>query len=327
MHITMTRRLVLSGLALSASIAGARIPRALANTWPTGAVKIIVPVPAGTATDLTARLYGERLAQRWKQPVVVDPKPGGDGLVGLGAFANLRDENALLFAFMTAVSLNPFVYKSLPYDPIADLVPIATTTEVLFGLGAGAATGISSLADLIARARAAPGKLNWSAAPGLPHFVFERFRLENKLAMNYVGYRQTGTAVIDLGEGRLDVLIASTQTMQPALDTQKARLLLVCSPNRIERLGNVPSATDAATKDLIVPGIGCVFGGRGMAQETRLQIARDIEAVSQDSDLVSQLAKIGQFIRRANTTETEAMIAEQRVSLASLASIMSEANK
>jgi tripartite-type tricarboxylate transporter receptor subunit TctC len=284
-----------------------------------------VPVPAGTATDLTARLFAERLSVLWQQPVLVDPKPGGDGLVGLGAFAALRDPNALLFAFSTAVSLNPQVYKSLPYDPVADLLPIATTTEVIFGLAVTAASPVQTVQDLVAAARASPGKLNWAAAPGLPRFVFERFRQENSLEMVYVGYRQTSAAVTDLGENRVNVLIASVQTLQPVIDAGKARLVAICSADRAAQMPAIASAPEAGFPLLVVPGIGCAYGGRGMSPSVRDRIARDIDTVARDKQLVAQFARIGQAVRRSTATELATLLAQQAASLAPLAAVMAAA--
>jgi len=323
--LSTTRRAVLGSYLASMAMTIGRRASADTRAWPTGPVKIIVPVPAGTATDLTARIFGERLAQIWQQPVVVEPKPGGDGLAGLGAFAALRDPNALLFSFSTAVSLNPQIYKSLPYDATSDLVPITTTTEVLFALAVNATSTVTSLAQLVSEVRAQPGKLTWGAAPGLPHFVFERFRQENNLDMAYVGYRQTSTAVTDVGEGRLQVLIAAAQTLQPAIQTGKARLIAVCSATQAPQLPGVPTAPEAGFPNLVVPGIGCAYGGRGMTADVRDRIAGDIDVVAQAPDLVARFSQIGQAVKRSTPLQLAQLMDQQRQALAPLAKVMAAA--
>ena len=321
-----TRRTLVTGSLAAGGVAViGRAGRAQAPQWPNGVVKIVVPVPAGTATDLTARIFGEKLSAIWKQPVTVDNKPGGDGLVGIGSFATARDPNALLFSFSTAVSLNPQVYATLPYDAVRDLLPITTTTEVIFAIAVHTAGGITSIPDLIAQSRAKPGALNWAAAPGLPRFVFERFRQESALSMTYVGYRQTNTGVVDLGEGRVQVMIASIQTLQPVLESGKARLIAVATTARVASIPDVQTVVEANAAGLVVPGIGCAFGGRNMSPAVRDQIARDIQAVAQSPGVAGQFAKIGQVVYRTTPAQLAVLLDQQRRALAPLAAIMATA--
>lgn len=320
---SITRRgmIAATGAAVgSAMLPGA--PRAQTPAWPVKPVKIIVPVAAGTATDLTARFFGERLAARWKQGFVVENRTGADGLIALGAFVNARDDHTLLFSFSTAVSLNPLVHAKLPYDPHADLVPITTTSEVLFVIAVHSGLRATTMAELNAEARAAPGKLNWAAAPGLPRFVFERHRRAEKLDMAYVGYTQTGNAVQDLGEGRIQVMIASLGTAMPVLESGKARPLVIASTDRAALMPKVPHAGDAGFPQLAVPAIGCVYGWKGMPDALRARIAKDVDDAAQDPTLVAQLEKIGQIVRRSTPTTLTDLLARQRKELEPLAALM-----
>lgn len=294
-----------------------------AAPWPSKPVKIIVPVAAGTATDLTARFFGERLSARWKQGVVIENKTGADGLIAIGTFVNSRDDHTLLFSFSTAVSLNPLVHAKLSYDPEADLVPITTTSEVLFVIAVHSGLRATSIAELNAEARANPGKLNWAAAPGLPRFVFERHRRAEKLDMAYVGYTQTGNAVQDLGEGRIQVMIASLGTALPVIEAGKARPLVVASTDRTGLLKQVPHAIEAGFPELAVPAIGCAYGWKGMPDALRARIAKDIDDAAQDPSLVAQLEKIGQIIRRSTPESVAALLRRQRKELEPLAALMS----
>ena len=319
---TPSRRGMLAG-ASAALISGLAGPaRAQGPSWPTRAVKIIVPVAAGTATDLTARIFAEKLAARWGQGVVVESKPGADGLIALGSFVTARDDHALLFSFSTAVSLNPLIHAKLPYDPGLDLVPITTTSEVLFVIAVNKSVNAKTLAELTTEVRANPGKFNWAAAPGLPRFVFERHRKEAALDMAYVGYNQTGSGVIDLGEGRIQVMIASLNTLVPVIEAGTARVLAVASTDRAPSLPSVPNAAEAGYPTLVVPGVGCAYGWRHMPPAIRDRIALDIDAVAQDPSVVSQLATIGQVVRRSTPADLARLLAEQRTNLAPLAAVM-----
>jgi tripartite-type tricarboxylate transporter receptor subunit TctC len=325
--MTLDRRRALTSIAALGVMAhwGARAQTAQtgqAGAWPTRPVRIIVPVAAGTATDLTARIFGEKLSVRWGQGIAVENKPGADGLIALGAFVSGRDDHTLLFSFSTAVSLNPQIHAKLPYDAAVDLVPITTTTEVLFAIGVSSTVPVASIADLVAFARDNPGKLNWAAAPGLPRFVLERFLRERGLDLAYVGYNQTGSAVQDLGEGRLQVMIAAVNTLLPVIENKKAKLLLIASTERAQAAATVPHAVEAAHPTLAIPAIGCAYGWKGMPTALRDRLAADIDAVAQDAVVVTQLGNVGQIVRRSNPAALAVLLVEQRVALAPLAEVM-----
>ena len=110
-------------LLLVLTTALASIPHALAQSWPQRTVKLIIPLPPGTGTDIAGRLLAERLAERWGQPVVVENKQGGDGLPAVTAFLSARDTHTLLLSFAGIITINPLIHDQLPYDPAADLVP------------------------------------------------------------------------------------------------------------------------------------------------------------------------------------------------------------
>ena len=147
-----TRRKFLRAAAFGA-LAAPTMARAQTPAWPSRPVRVIVPVAAGTATDLTARIFGEKLSALWGQPFVVENRPGADGLVAIGGFVSARDDHTLLFSFSTAVSLNPLIHAKLPYDPAVDLVPITTTSEVLFGIAVHDAVPAKTIQDLAAHVR------------------------------------------------------------------------------------------------------------------------------------------------------------------------------
>ncbi len=311
---------------LGAAVLGgtSRVLQAQSSPWPTRTVRIIVPVAAGTATDVTARVFGERLSQRWGQPVIVENKPGADGLIALGSFVAGRDDHTLLFSFSTAVSLNPMIHEKLPYDPGTDLVPITTTSEVLFGVAVHKDVAAASLQELAVLAQAQPGKLNWAAAPGLPRFVLERHFRERGLDLTHVGYAQTNAGITDLGEGRIQVMIASLGTLWPVIEGAKVKVLVVAAADRAALLPQVPSAMESGAPELVVPAVGCVYGWKGLADSLRDRLARDIDLAAQDAALVAQLARVGQTVRRSTPVDLAALLVRQRRELEPLARIMAE---
>src|SRR5262249_56679359 len=144
--------------------------------WPQRIVKLIVPLSPGSAADVTARLYGERLAARWGKPVVIENRPGPDALVAVSSFVSGRDDHTLLFSFGGPITINPVLHEKLPYDPERDLTPIVSASDSFIAVAVTGTLGIGSMDELVRRGKAEPGKLNWAATAGLPQFAFAGFQ-------------------------------------------------------------------------------------------------------------------------------------------------------
>jgi len=187
----------------------------VAADWPRRTVHIIAPVPAGSGTDFSARLFAERLSQRWGQPVIVENRPGADGVIGVSAFLGTDDDHTLLFSISAVVTIHPVTHEKLPYDPVRELVPISSASDVVLAIAASEKNSIRSLSGLVEAARAQSGKLNWSSSPGLPPFVIGGFLKNSKLNLTFVSYRELAPALLDLGEGRIDVLVHALGVLMP----------------------------------------------------------------------------------------------------------------
>ena len=121
-------------LTLGLVLAGLVAVQAHAQTWPQRTVRVILPLPPGTATDIAARLFAQRLAERWGQPVVVENRQGGDGIPAVMSFLAARDNHTLMFSFAGVITINPLIHDKLPYDPARDLVPVASVVDNFFSL-------------------------------------------------------------------------------------------------------------------------------------------------------------------------------------------------
>ena len=222
---------VLLATAIAAATSCAR--GAGAREWPTRPVKVIVPFGPGSGTDLVARLLAPRLSEQWRQPVVVDNRPGADGIAGVQAFASANDQHTLLFTPAGQVTLSPLLHERLPFDPIRDLVPIAAAVDPSIGIAAARDVPAASLADLAALARSQPNRFLWAGVPGLPDIIFKAFLSLEKVRMKHVPYRVQSMALEDLSAGRIQVLAASVATLSPVLQSGAARLLVVATRARI----------------------------------------------------------------------------------------------
>lgn len=296
--------------------------QARADVWPQRTVRLIVPLGAGSANDLTARLFGDRLSRRWGQPVIVENRPGGDGITALSSFVNANDDHTLLVSYNGPITVNPVTHSKLPYDPDTDLVPLSLASDVFVAIAATHALNIKSLADLAARARAEPGKLNWAPTPGGGQFVFEGFQKTAQLPMVQVPYRDITQATGDLVEGRVHVMIASLAIVMPQVQTGKVKLLAVTNHLRAPIAQDVPTVGESGYPELLLNAFTGFFGPRGMPRDRRDRISADIQAVATDPALRERLATAGQAARASTPEEFAAIIAEQRAHLGRTAKIL-----
>ncbi|MEH2539324.1 MULTISPECIES: Bug family tripartite tricarboxylate transporter substrate binding protein [unclassified Bradyrhizobium] len=291
----------------------------LAADWPHRTVRLILPVPAGAAADFTARLFAERLSQRWGQPVIVENRPGADGVIGVSAFLGTDDDHTLLYAISAVFTVHPITQQKLPYDPVRDLVPISPTSDVVLAIAASEKSSIRSLDDLVRTARAQPGKLNWAASPGLPPFVAGGFFKSSKLDLAFVSYRDVGPALQDLGEGRIDVFVHALGVIMPQVQSGRARLLAVASDVRVPLAADVPTVTEAGFPELRMDGVVGFYGKRGMLDTLRDRIASDVRVVASDPGIRERLAAVGQTARPGTAAEFAALLDQYRRRLADLA--------
>lgn len=290
--------------------------------WPSKPVTVIVPFGAGTGTDLAARLIAPLLAERWETPVVIDNRPGGDSVIGLQAFVARGDDHTLLFAPTGSMTLVPLLHERLGFSPAEDLVPIAAATEVTLAIASSSSMSVSSLADLVALARARPGEYRWAAAPGLPELIFSAFLALERLEMTNVAYRDIPTALRDLAAGRIHVMIASVATISPQLPSGDVRLIAVMNSERSAVAPQVPTAREAGYPGLTIDGQWGFFGPRGMPGERRLRVAGDIRHATSDAELVARLAGMGLVAVGDTGEDFSAAIARQRQQITRIARIV-----
>ncbi len=286
--------------------------------WPQRTVRVIVPIGPGTATDLTARLYAERLAERWGQPVVVENRSGGDGIIAVTSFLGAHDGHTLLFSYGGPVTINPTTHEKLPYDPARDLVPISVATESWLTIMSTKSLNVGSMDELVQVARAQPGKISWAANSGLPELVFAGFQKNAGLEMVEVNYRDFGPALQDLGEGRIQVISTSLQNALAVWRAGKARLLVVIGRGRTPLAPEIPTAEEAGHPELALDSIQGFFGWRDIPDELRDRIAADVRAVAAEPAIAERLAPLGQTPRAGTPAEFAAMLDKQRAQVAAI---------
>lgn len=293
-------------------------PAAADDSWPQRPVHVIVQVGPGTGVDIPARLYAARLAERWKQPVIVENRPGADGLIGTAGFARMHDDHTLLFGPAAPISVFPYIYNNLGYDPTRDIVPISRGAETFVAMTASAASKINSLGELVARARVQPGKLNYHSAPGAFPTLLGGFLKSYGLDMVQIAYRQDNLAIEDLEIGRLDIMLSTMASVLPAVQAGKARFLAVTNRERAPLAPDVPTATEAGYPELSFQGLLGFFGPPEMPSPLRDRIAADVRAVSADRAFSETLLAMAQIAHGSTPEEFAAAIEEQRAKIAGI---------
>jgi tripartite-type tricarboxylate transporter receptor subunit TctC len=311
-------------LGFAATIVAAAIPtsaqaQATTETWPQRPVRVIVPNPAGVAMDVGLRLFTEPLAARWRQPVVVENMPGGDGIVAAREFVTRRDDHTLLYSFPGIVTINPLIHEKLPYNPERDFTPIAATTDNFIAIAVPASSAVKSLAELEKLARSRPGKLTWAATPGLPYYALSAFQKGSGLDMAQAPYRDFNPAIVDLGEGRIDALASGVAPLLPQARAGKIRLLAVINRERAPAAPDVPTVAQAGYPQLTFSAVTGFFGGRDMSAARRERVANDVRTVAADPAIKERLAKMGAVALGSTPAEFAAAIAEQRAKVAAIA--------
>jgi tripartite-type tricarboxylate transporter receptor subunit TctC len=286
-----------------------------AQTWPQRPVKIVVPLGPGAGVDISARVLADGLATRWGQSVVIENRPGGDGVVAITAFTAAQDDHTLLMSPTSSFTHHPWAYDKLPYDPL-DLVPIARVSNTIVAIVVPSSSSINSLAELVAKARAEPGKLNWATITGFFDFMFEAFLAKANLQMARVPYRNTVQAANDLAEGRIQVMMAAYAIVRPLVDAGKLRILAFTARERAAAAPDVPTAGEAGMPDLTIEGLVGVFGPRHLSGEAAGRLADDVKTLLADPAVISRLTATGQVVNFGTAAEFSAAIDLQRTQAA-----------
>jgi len=292
---------------------------AAAETWPQRPVKFLLPLGAGSGVDIGARLLADRLSTRWGQPVVVENRPGGDALVAISAFVSAHDDHVLLATPTSSFTAHPYLHDNLPYKS-SDLVAIARVSNTIITLAVPTSLKVGSLADLVALARAQPGKLNWAGVTGALDFLFAGFLQHAGLSMTKVPYRNPVEAANDLAEGRVQAYLSALAIVRPQIEAGKIKPLAVTNKVRAPTAPDVPTVKEAGYPDLTLDGLVGFFGPPEMSNALRERIAVDIGAVvAADPTIGQRLSATGQIPNVGGPTEFAAASEEQRAQIAAIA--------
>ena len=221
------------------------------SDYPSRPVRIIVPSPPSGGTDVVARVLAQHFSNAFRQQFFVENKPGAGNVIGIEAAARAAPDGYTLLVSASTIALNSVLYKKVPYDPVRDFTPITLAATAPNILVVNPKLPINTVAELIAAAKAEPGKLTYGT-PGIgtsPHLCMELFKSMAGVDLQHVPYKGTAAAVTDIIGGQIDVAFATALTAKPLIDAGRLRALAVSGPRRSDALPNVPPVAEAG-----VPG-------------------------------------------------------------------------
>ena len=264
-------------------------------TYPARPIKLIVPFTPGTGIDILARMLGQRMGEDWNTSVVVDNRPGASGNIGTEAVAKSTPDGYTLLMTASTIVLNRSLFKVIPYDPVKDFAPVAPLAIGRLALVANPSLNIKSVNDLIAFAKANPGKLFYgSPGNGTPHHLaMELFKAATGIDVVHVPYKGTGPAVQDLVGGQIGVMFLPVHVALPQVQAGKLRMLAAGGSHRSPVTPEVPSLADEGVTDIDVDIWYAFLGPPGLAKEQVTLLNTQVNAILRDAEVRDTLLKQG----------------------------------
>jgi tripartite-type tricarboxylate transporter receptor subunit TctC len=296
--------------------------QAQTQSWPQRSVKFILPFGAGSATDVAARLIGERLSTKWGKPVVIENRPGADGLLAIQAFTSANDDHVLLYASSASFIAHPYTQEKLPYVLERDLEPIARVADTILSVSVPVESGIKTIAEFVAAARAEPQKYNTAGAPGLPEFAVMAFLKSENLGATKLPYRDIMQAGRDLGESRIQFLMSSYAAVRPLVEAGKVRVIAVGGKERTDVVPGVPTVVEAGYPGLNMETTSGFYGPKGMPLALRQQIGAEVMAAAADPSIAARIVASGQIMRPQGPADLAEALKDQAATTARIAKII-----
>lgn len=276
------------------------------DAFPARQVNIVVPFAAGQSGDILARLVGDGLSKLWSKPVVVDNKVGAGGTVGSKAVAGMPgDGYTLLLGSSGPMVVAPNLYKNAGYDPRRDFAPIMNVAGVAQLLVVAANSPHKTVQELVAAAKAAPGKLSYGSggAGSFQHLTMEMFKQRSGAELQHVPYKGSSPAYNDLFGGRLDAMFDSQPAVMGFLQSGRARVLAVSTPQRVSTLPEIPTIAESGYAGFDALGwLGIVAPG-GLDQGLRNRLNTDLRKVLAMPEVKAKLASMGMLTLASSPEE------------------------
>lgn len=304
------RNLILTS---AATLLGGTSLAARAQAFPAKAVKIIVPYPAGGATDVIARMVAEKLALKWEQPVIVDNRAGAGSTVGAEAAAKSAPDGYTLFETTSAHTISASLYSKLSYDPIRDFTAITLTAIVPLVLVTSPRVPAKSLNELIAWIKGqANGVSVASTGNGTAqHLTAELFKKRTGVNTVHVPYRGDSPMITDLLGGQVDMAFATLSAVLPHIKSGKLNAIALAHNRRMSAIPDIPTFAEAGMPDFVAATWFGFFAPAGLAGELREKIYKDISAIVATPAMTQKLVEMGGEVSNSSPAQFDEFIGKE----------------
>jgi tripartite-type tricarboxylate transporter receptor subunit TctC len=293
-NMTSIRRSALNRLAGAMLVALAvswALPAAAQQAWPTKPVRIIVPFSAGGSTDVIARMIGQKLSVKWGQPVVIENRAGAGGNLGADMVAKSVADGYTLLLASGSITINPHIYKRMPFDTEKDLVPITNVASGPMLVVVPDNSPVKSVKDLIASAKASPGSVNFGSAGvgSQVHLAGENFAHAAGIQITHVPYKGEAVAYNDLIANQVQMMVGNFAAASSLLGNGRLRALAVTGKTRSPQLPDVPTVSEGGVPGFENSGWFGLFAPAGTPKDILDKAQRDTAAVLAETDTKARL--------------------------------------
>ncbi|HET7158438.1 MAG TPA: tripartite tricarboxylate transporter substrate binding protein, partial [Burkholderiales bacterium] len=266
-----------------------------AQAYPAKPIRLIVPFPPGSSSDIVGRMLAQRLSEQMGQPVVTDNRAGAGGNLGIGATAKSLPDGYTMVIATASIAVSPSIYLDLGYDPIKDLAPIARLTSIPNILLVHPSVPAKTLRQFINLARAQPGKLNFGSggAGTTNHLANELLKHLEKINIVHIPYKGVTQAMVAMMSGEVDEVVMPVSTALPHIRTGKVRPLAVLTEQRIAALPQVPTGIEAGVPGFIMPLWYGMFAPAATPRDIVARLNREIQRALEGPSLREQLTAMG----------------------------------
>ena len=306
-------RLATLVVALTAVLSAATTASAQDN-YPSHPITLIAPFAAGGSVDLVSRILAEGLTARLGQPVIVDNKPGGNGIIGIREALRAKPDGYTLLLGSVGANITPSLMQpNFPFDPLRDYVPLAMVAEWTAILVVKKDLPPNTLQEFISYAKGRPSEVNFGATGygGLAHLVSEVFMQQTGISVQYVQYKGGSQGAVDLLGGTIDAQMMSSAVAAGQVDNTRLKILAVANKHRLSILPNVPTMEEGGVSGVNQTAWQGVFSAPGVPQPLRERIAREVFAITSDPAYQQKLRQSGFEPLPLNGAATERMYREE----------------
>ena len=298
---------LLAAFALTAAIATG----AAAQGFPNQTVRIVVPFTPGGSNDVVAREIATGLQARFKQPVIVENRPGGGGSIAYQHVAKSAPDGHTLMVAPASFTIGPNLVAKPNYDPVKEFAAVNMVGHVPFAMVVPANIKAGTVKEFIELARTSPTPLSFgSTGPGTPHHLSaELFKIHAKIDLVHVPYKGATAALPDLTTGRIDMFIGAINTLLPLVQDGKLRALATVSGKRIPSLPDLPTMSEAAYEDFVVESPIGIVAPAGTPKDVIETLNREISTIIADKALRERMSRIGVEITGSTAEEYSKFLA------------------